>query len=118
EKSIEEKKLQPWFSSVWVPNLDEVNFDKKLLFSPLPHFEQVKQAVLIIQGTSDEIIPVNSHSLISLALEIAENENFKVIKLEQANHSMYHTGKSDFPYWAKLHKDYLNSMESWIDGIQ
>ncbi|NND15774.1 MAG: prolyl oligopeptidase family serine peptidase, partial [Eudoraea sp.] len=118
EKSIEEKKLQPWFSSVWVPNLDEVNFDKKLLFSPLPHFEQVKQAVLIIQGTSDEIIPVNSHSLISLALEIAENKNFKVIKLEQANHSMYHTGKSDFPYWAKLHKDYLNSMESWIDGIQ
>ncbi|MCX2719824.1 alpha/beta hydrolase family protein [Lentiprolixibacter aurantiacus] len=118
EKSIQTKKSAPWFSSVWVPNLDEITIDEKLLFNPLPYFEKIKQPVLIIQGMADEIIPPNSHKLISVALEKANNEDFKLVILKGANHSMHHTGKTDFPYWAKLHDDYLDSMASWLEMIR
>jgi alpha-beta hydrolase superfamily lysophospholipase len=117
EKSIEEKKLEPWFASVWIPNLDEVTIDKKLSFSPIPYFQKLRQPVLIIQGTADEIIPINSHRVIVETIEKSGNKNHKAIMLEDANHSMYYTGKTDFPYWAKLHDDYLDSIESWLEVI-
>jgi len=116
EKAVEAEKSKPWFSSIWVPNLDEVQIDEKLLYNPIPYFERANQSILIIQGTKDEIIPVDSHTNISKALEKAGNQNHKVILLEGANHSMYYVGKSDFPYWAKLHYDYLKTVEDWINA--
>ena len=116
EKAVEMHKSKSWFSSIWIPNLEEVQTDEKLLFNPIPYFTKTKQAVLVIQGTADEIIPPESHMTIKNALDDAQNKDYKIIKLPDANHSMYYTGKSDFPYWAKLHPKYLVTMEKWIDA--
>lgn len=115
EKAVEAGKSKPWFSSIWVPNLDKVQIDEKLLYSPIPYYETTDQAILIIQGTKDEIIAHDSHTTISKALEKAGNQKHKIVLLEDANHSMYYVGKSDFPYWAKLHHDYLKTIEDWIN---
>jgi len=98
-------------------NLDEVKTDKKLLYSPIPYFEITKQPILILQGTKDEIIPTNSYETISEALIKSDNDNFKTILLEGASHSMYNIGDSDFPYWSKLHPDYLTTIENWINTV-
>jgi len=100
-----------------VPNLNEIQVDKKLLYSPIPYFETVRQPVLILQGSLDEIIPANSHELISDALIKSNNNNFKAILLEGASHSMYNIGESDFPYWSKLHPDYLQTIDDWINTV-
>ncbi len=115
EKSIELEKSKPWYPNIWIPNLDEVQIDPKLSYSPMSYFQKTKQPILIIQGTLDEIIPEKSHELISKALEEAGNDNYKIVELKDANHSMYHVGQTDFPYWAKLHADYLKTMETWIN---
>ncbi len=117
EKALNNEKSNSWFSNIWVPNLDEVQTDKKLLYSPIPYFETTKQPILILQGTKDEIIPANSYKLISDALGKAGNDNFKIVLLEGASHSMYNVGESDFPYWSKLHPDYLKTIEDWINTI-
>ncbi|MCJ7466476.1 MAG: hypothetical protein MUO53_07265 [Maribacter sp.] len=115
EKSIALEKSKPWFQNIWIPNLDEVQVDPKLLYSPIPYFKETKQPILVIQGTLDEIIPEKSHELISNALEEAGNENYEIVELKDANHSMYLVGQADFPYWAKLHDDYLRTIEDWIN---
>ena len=117
EKAIENEKSNSWFDHTWVPNLDEVQTDKKLLYSPIPYFETTKQPILIIQGTEDEIIPANSYEIISEALIKAGNDNFDSILLDGASHSMYYKGESDFPYWSKLHPDYLTTIEGWINNL-
>lgn len=117
EKVIDVERSKSWFEHIWIPNLDEVQTDKKLRFSPIPYFEKTKQPILMLQGDMDEIIPANSSELISNALEKAANENFKTILLEGASHSMYNVGESDFPYWSKLHADYLKTMEDWINTV-
>ncbi len=117
EKAVGSKKSEPWFSNVWVPNLDEVQIDKKIRYSPVPHFEKTKQAVLLIQGTSDNIIPADSHKIISNALKVAQNSKAIVVLLEDASHSMHNVGVNDFPYWSKMHDDYLTTMEDWLDTI-
>jgi pimeloyl-ACP methyl ester carboxylesterase len=117
EKDIESQRLKSWFPNVWMPILDEVKIDKKLLYSPIPYFESIKQPVLIIQGKKDEIIPSNSYSLISKAIKKSYNDNFKVVLIEGASHSMYNIGESDFPYWSKLHTDYFTTIEDWISII-
>lgn len=117
EKAIENEKSNSWFAHIWVPNLDEVQTDKKLLYSPIPYFVTTKQPLLIIQGTKDEIIPLNSDEIISEALITSGNDNFKTVLLEGASHSMYNIGESDFPYWSKLHPDYLTTIENWINTI-
>lgn len=114
EKAIEAEKSKTWFSSIWIPSPEEVQTDEKLVYNPLPYFEKTEQPLLIIQGTADEIIPHDSYKTISAALDIAQNKNYKVILLEDANHSMYFVGISDFPYWAKLHDDYLHSIDNWM----
>lgn len=116
EKSIKAQKSKTWFSSVWIPNLNELQTDKKLSYTPIPYFEKTKQPILVIQGTTDEIIPNKSHEIITQALKKAQNHNHKVVLLKEANHSMYNTGKSDFPYWAKLHAEYLKTLETWISS--
>ena len=117
EKAINNEKSNSWFANIWVPNLDEVQTDKKLLYSPIPYFETTKQPILILQGTKDEIIPANSYKLISEALIKSDNDNFKTVLLEGASHSMYNIGDSDFPYWSKLHPDYLTTIENWINTV-
>ncbi len=115
EEVIEAEKSKPWFPNIWIPNLDEVKTDKKLLYSPVPYFQKVEQPNLIIQGTTDEIIPPESYKVISAALEMAQNKDYKVVLLKNANHSMYFVGESDFPYWAKLHPEYLKTIEGWVN---
>ena len=117
EKALDNAKTNSWFTNIWVPNLDEVLTDKKLLYSPIPYFEISKQPILILQGTKDEIIPSNSDQIISEALTKANNDNFKTVLLEGASHSMYNIGESDFPYWSKLHPAYLTTIENWINNV-
>jgi dipeptidyl aminopeptidase/acylaminoacyl peptidase len=117
ERAIEKEKSKSWFDNIWVPNLDEVQTDKKLLYSPIPYFETTRQPLLILQGTLDEIIPANSYELISQALTKSGNGDFKIVLLEGASHSMYYVGESDFPYWSKLHPDYLKTIGGWIDTV-
>ncbi len=116
EKSIESEKSKPWFQKIWIPNLDEVQVDSKLLYSPMPFFQKTKQPILVIQGTLDEIIPEKSYELISCALKEAGNANYKVVQLKNADHSMYYVGQTDFPYWAKLHDDYLKTINEWVEN--
>jgi uncharacterized protein len=117
ERAIEKEKSKLWFDNIWVPNLDEVQTDKKLLYSPVPYFETTRQPLLILQGTLDEIIPANSYELISQALTKSGNSDYKIVLLEGASHSMYYVGESDFPYWSKLHPDYLKTIGGWIDTV-
>ena len=115
EEAIKNANSNSWFANIWMPNLDEVQTDKKLLYCPVPYFETTKQPILILQGTKDEIIPANSYEIISEALIKAGNDNFKAVLLDGASHSMYYIGESDFPYWSKLHPDYLTTIEDWIN---
>lgn len=117
EKAIDTEKSKSWFTNIWVPNLDEVQIDKKLLYTPIPYFETTKQPILIVQGKMDEIIPDNSYSLISEAIKKSGNDNFKTVLIEGASHSMHNVGESDFPYWSKLHPDYLTTVEDWINSV-
>ena len=117
ETAVNNEKSKSWFANVWVPNLDDVQTDKKLLYSPIPYFETTKQPILIIQGTKDEIIPANSYEIISEALAKSHNDNYKIVLLEGASHSMHKIGESDFPYWSKLHPDYLVTIENWINTV-
>jgi pimeloyl-ACP methyl ester carboxylesterase len=115
ERALIENRSQPWFSQIWVPDLEEVQTDPKLLYGPLPYFEHVLQPLLLVQGTRDEIIPLNSARVISAALDRAGNDRYQVVLLQDADHAMYYAGESDFPYWAKLHPDYLTNLEHWLD---
>ncbi|NNE01968.1 MAG: hypothetical protein HKN52_02290 [Eudoraea sp.] len=117
EKEIDLRRSAKWFEYVWIPNLEETHTDTKLLYTPIPYFETTKQHLLIIQGSKDEIIPENSYVLIADALKEAGNENFDTVILEGASHSMYYVGKSDFPYWSKLHPDYFTTIQTWINTI-
>ncbi|MBD1261535.1 alpha/beta hydrolase [Maribacter polysiphoniae] len=117
EKALSTGKSASWFAHIWVPDLDEVQTDTKLLYSPIPYFETTKQPILILQGTLDEIIPANSHKLIANALTQSNNHDFETVLLDGASHSMYYVGESDFPYWSKLHSDYLKTIEDWIHTV-
>ena len=73
-----------------MPNLNEVEVDKKLQFTPMPYFELIKQPILIIQGTKDEIIPEESSTSI---FKVLKKQNYsKVVLLKGANHSMQLVG--------------------------
>ena len=115
EKEIASKRAAIWFENVWIPKLDDVQIDSKLNYNPIPFFEQTQQPLFIIQGTADEIIPTDSYNTIADALKNAENNHFDVRLLKGANHSMYEVEHSDFPYWAKLHPDYMEAIVDWIE---
>lgn len=116
ENAITKNKNKSWFSKIWIPNLGKVEFDSKLQFSPMPYFNKIKQPILIIQGTMDEIIPEESGSSIYKVLK--ENQpNSKVVMLSNANHSMQLVDKSDFPYWPMPHPEYLTSIYNWLDSL-
>jgi len=117
QKEINTAKSREWFNKVWIPNLDEIEIDRKLNFTPIPYFEKIKQPVLIVQGGLDEIIPEDSHKIIAQALKKSQNDKYKIVLLRGASHSMYDIGQSDFPYWSKLHPEYLATLENWINNI-
>jgi len=117
EKEIDLARSSKWFEYIWIPDLVETPQDTKLLYCPIPYFETVKQPILLIQGSEDEIIPQNSYAIIEKALRKAGNENFKTIILDGASHSMYYTGESDFSYWSKVHPDYFTTIEDWLANI-
>ena len=117
EKEINLIKSQDWYTMVWIPKLDEIEIDKKLNYTPIPYFEKTKQPVLIVQGSLDEIIPEDSYEVITEALKKAQNKNYEIVLLQGASHSMYYIGQSDFPYWSKLHPEYVATLENWINTI-
>ncbi len=113
--SITKDKNKSWFSKVWIPNLDEVQIDSKLQFSPMPYFNIINQPVLIIQGTKDEIIPKESSTSIYKALK--NHHNSKAVLLVNANHAMQVVENSDFPYWPMPHPEYLTTIYKWLDSL-
>ncbi|WP_339918367.1 alpha/beta hydrolase [Yeosuana marina] len=116
EESIIQNKHKPWFSKLWIPNLDEVEIDRKLQFTPMPYFKLINQPLLIIQGTKDEIIPKESSASIFEVLKNKQNYS-KVVLLTDANHSMQLVGNSDFPYWPMPHPEYLSSIYNWLNNL-
>lgn len=116
EQEINLNKNKPWFSKLWIPNLSEVEIDRKLQFTPMPYFKLINQPLLIIQGTKDEIIPEESSASIFKVLKNIQ-KNSKVVLLSDANHSMQSVGKSDFPYWPMPHPDYLTTIYNWLDEL-
>ena len=117
QEEINSASSEDWFSMVWIPNLNEIEIDRKLKYSPLPFFEKINQPILIVQGSMDEIIPEDSYQIISQSLEKAHNKTFEIVMLEGASHSMYDVGQSDFPYWSKLHPKYMDILENWINNL-
>jgi fermentation-respiration switch protein FrsA (DUF1100 family) len=107
---------EPWMKHVWVPELGSVETDRKLMYTPIPYFEELKKPILVIQGSSDEIIP--DHSLKTIQL-LTEKDNMKneYIEIDSADHSMMFKGDSDFPYWPSLHPEYRSTMISWLNRL-
>jgi len=117
EVILDKNKGKEFYQYLWIPELtDEVL--PGLSFSPIPHFEKLKIPILIIQGKSDIVIPKDSYVKIEEALNKAENTKYKLIILENANHSMTLENASDFPYWSMLHPDYFNTIEEWLNRLQ
>ncbi len=115
ENTITKNKDKSWFSKVWIPNLDEVEIDNKLQFSPMAYFEIINQPLLIIQGSKDEIIPEESSSAIYKVLK--DQLKSKAVLLVNANHSMQVVDDSDFPYWPMPHPEYLSTIYRWLDSL-
>ena len=114
---IDQNQSESWFHHLWVPELDQVEFDKKLNYSPLPYFTNNNSPMLIIEGTKDEIIPLPSLKKIKKTIGRKKHRRTKFISLEGANHSMMYLDASDFPYWQSLHPQYFNSMLKWLEKL-
>ncbi|MDN3643995.1 prolyl oligopeptidase family serine peptidase [Lutimonas halocynthiae] len=117
EKKIEVNKSKTWFDKVWIPELDQVDFDKKLDYSPLPYFEHNTSPMLLIQGSKDEIIQLNSLEIIEKTIGKKGNKKNQYTELEGANHAMMQLDNTDFPYWQSLHPKYMDSMLKWIKTL-
>ena len=102
---------------VWIPDLDSVQTDLKLSYTPVPYFKQLKQPLLVIQGSADGIIPSQSLKKIQ---SLTENKNprNRYLELQKADHAMMFNGQSDFPYWPGLHPDYRNKMIEWLKQLE
>ena len=117
EKKIEENRSEPWFDKVWIPELDKVEFDKRLDYSPLPYFQHNTSPMLLIQGSKDEIIQLNSIDIIEKTIGKKGSKKNKYKELKGANHSMMESDNADFPYWQSLHPKYMDSMLKWIKTL-
>ncbi len=114
--AIDQVKNEPWMSHVWVPELDSVELDKKLNYTPIPYLQNLKQPLLVVQGSSDQIIPSQSLKIIQELTEKSNTKN-KYLFIEKADHAMMFKGDSDFPYWPSLHPDYRPSVSEWLDRL-
>jgi len=117
EVAIQANKYEPWFEFIWIPGPEEVETDLKLNYSPLPYFKQVKQPLLVLQGSMDQVIPTSSLTIIKESIPSYKRSKNKYKMLKGADHSMMFKGESDFPYWQALHPDYTNIMLKWIDKL-
>jgi len=117
EVVLEVHKNESWFEFIWIPAPEEVETDLKLNYSPLPFFELVKQPLLVLQGSMDQVIPPSSLKTIKKSIPSIKRSNNKYKMLKGADHSMMFKGESDFPYWMALHPDYINTMLKWIDKL-
>jgi fermentation-respiration switch protein FrsA (DUF1100 family) len=117
EAQIKSVRNESFMNYVWVPDLDSVQTDLKLSYTPVPYFKQLKQPLLVIQGSADEIIPSQSLKKIQ---SLTENENprNRYLELQKADHAMMFNGQSDFPYWPGLHPDYRNEMIEWLKQLE
>ena len=116
KNELDSVSKESWMSHVWVPELDSVRIDKKLSYTPVPYLQQIVKPLLVIQGSSDEIIPKNSLNTIRGLTENGNAQNH-YIELKQADHAMMFRGKSDFPYWPALHPEYRIEMLKWLDAL-
>jgi len=117
EATIQANKNESWFEYIWIPGPEEVETDLKLNYSPLPYFELVKQPLLVLQGSMDQVIPPSSLAIIKKSIPSNKRSKNKYTMLKGADHSMMFKGESDFPYWQALHPDYTNTMLKWIDKL-
>ena len=115
EQLKNENSSEDWLKYVWIPERD-VQKDYKLNFSGLPYFEKITQPVLVIQGLSDEVIPVNSYKTIEKAISKSKSTNYQLITLENTSHSMTWLNE-DFPYFQILSPEYLPVISDWLKKI-
>ena len=108
-------KGAPWLKYVWIPE-SSVQKDAKLNFSGLPYFKKISQPILVVQGLSDEIIPLDSYKTIAKAIKKSKSPKHKVITLKNTSHSMTWLNK-EFPYFQTLSPDYLSSVNDWLKGL-
>ncbi len=111
-----ENSGEEWLKFVWIPERD-IQKDYKLNFSGLPYFEKITQPVLVIQGLSDKVIPLNSYKIIENAIAKSKSTNYQIITLENTSHSMTWLNE-DFPYFQILSPEYLPAVNSWLKKIQ
>lgn len=114
EEQIEANTSEPWFPFIWIPDLDSVETDKKLSYSPLPYFKDLTTSLLVMEGSEDQVIPAGSLEKIKKIMGRQANGKSKFITLQGADHSMMLTAGSDFPYWSSLHPDYIDQMLHWL----
>ena len=114
-KLQQKHKGAPWLEYVWIPE-SSVQKDDKLNFSGLPYFKKISQPILVVQGLSDEIIPLDSYKTIAKAIKKSKSLKHKVITLENTSHSMTWLNK-EFPYFQTLSPNYLSSVNDWLMGL-
>ncbi len=115
QKELKAYQQADWYQYLWLPEENDPK-DVKLNFSGLPYFSKVSQPILVIQGLSDEIIPLDSYLIIKEALISSGNDHYQINTLKNTTHSMTYIDE-DFPYFQKLNPEYLTVMRSWLDKI-
>lgn len=116
EAQLQAASENEWFESIWVPNLDQWVSDPKMTYSPLPYLKEVAQPMLLLQGDADIVIPENSSAVLQQAFADGKGPAVEAVMLEDADHGMYHSGPSDFPYWRNKHQAYFTTLSNWLDG--
>ncbi len=115
QKELKAYEQADWYQYLWLPEANDPK-DVKLNFSGLPYFSKVSQPILVIQGLSDEIIPLDSYLIIEEVLKSSGNDQFQMNTLKNTTHSMTYIDNT-FPYFQKLNSEYLKVMSTWLDKI-
>jgi len=116
EQLKNENSGEDWLKYVWIPERDGQK-DYKLNFSGLPYFEKITQTILVIQGLSDEVIPLNSYLTIEKAITKSKSTNYQIVTLENTSHSMTWLNEG-FPYFQILSPEYLPLVSDWLKKIR
>lgn len=114
EEQLQAASQNDWFDAIWVPNLDDWQADPKMTYSPMPYLKEVSQPLLLLQGDADIVIPQNSQELLQQGLKAGKDPAIETVMLPNADHGMYHSGPSDFPYWRKKQQDYFITLTNWL----
>lgn len=107
---------EEWLNYVWIPEQD-IQKDYKLNFSGLPYFEKISQPILVIQGLSDQVIPVDSFRTIENALKKSKSKEYKIRTLENTTHSMTFLDK-EFPFFQLITPGYLEIITQWLKTVE